>query len=227
MHRPDPFSQEKLSQIELAHLAALYQPQRVAFLYLDELTVYRQPTRAQAYEIAGPPQPLARRSHAADTKTRIVAALDALTGRVIYRQQTRITLACLRALWTDIRAAYPTVDLISIVVDNWPVHDHPEVLVPLQPQDWPWPPRVPANWPTEPRTSIAQERLPIQLLPLPTYASWLNPIEKLWRRLKQEVLHLHRYSAQWEALKRLVTAFLDQFSTNSEDLLHYVGLLPN
>ncbi|MBK9008807.1 MAG: transposase [Anaerolineae bacterium] len=30
-----------------------------------------------------------------------------------------------------------------------------------------------------------------QLTPLlfPTYASWLNPIEKLWKWLKQEVLH--------------------------------------
>jgi len=33
----------------------------------------------------------------------------------------------------------------------------------------------------------------ITLVYLPTYAPWLNPIEKLWRKAYQEVLHLHRF----------------------------------
>jgi transposase len=55
----------------------------------------------------------------------------------------------------------------------------------------------------------------------------LNPIEKLWRWLKQDVLHLHRLSSTWQALKQLVAEFLDQFDQGSNDLLSYVGLLPN
>ncbi|MBK9335612.1 MAG: transposase [Lewinellaceae bacterium] len=33
--------------------------------------------------------------------------------------------------------------------------------------------------------------LPVQLHFLPTYASWLNPIEKVWKMLKQDLVHNH------------------------------------
>jgi hypothetical protein len=226
LHSPDRHYLDKLSRIELARLRAWYDPDRVVLLYLDEFTYYRQPTLAQTYELAGSSQPLAYRSYASDTPARIVGALDAISGRVLYRQQSRITLACLRTFWQDLRNAYPAATIIYVVVDNWPIHYHPDVLAPLQPQAFPWPPTLPASWPTAPRDSIAQDQLPIQLLSLPTYASWLNPIEKLWRWLKQEVLHLHRLSDQWEALKERVTTFLNQFANGSPELLHYVGLLP-
>jgi hypothetical protein len=68
--------------------------------------------------------------------------------------------------------------------------------------------------------------LPIQLVFLPTYASWLNPIEKLWRWLRQDVLHCHRYRQDWLLLKQLVLDFMAQFSSGSATLLPYVGLLP-
>src|SRR5262245_2216982 len=97
---------------------------------------------------------------------------------------------------------------------------------------WPWnrrrvrsPFRV---WPTEPRAAARRKwgelHLPIQLVPLPTYASWLNPIEKLWRKLKQDVLHLHRLADDLPARKARVLAFLARFSDGSLDLLRYVGL---
>jgi transposase len=66
----------------------------------------------------------------------------------------------------------------------------------------------------------------IQMVALPTYAPWLNPIEKLWRKLKQDVLHLHRLSDDWEVLQQRVTTFLEHFAAGSLALLRYVGLLP-
>ena len=51
-----------------------------------------------------------------------------------------------------------------------------------------------------------------------------NPIEKLWRWLRQAVLKLHRLTGEWSALRQRVRAFLDQFATESHALLHYVGL---
>ncbi|MGQ9628589.1 MAG: transposase [Anaerolineae bacterium] len=69
--------------------------------------------------------------------------------------------------------------------------------------------------------------LSIRLLCLPTYASWLNPIEKFWRWLKQDVLHLHRLGEDWQALRQRVAEFLDQFRSGSLYLLKYVSLLPN
>jgi hypothetical protein len=59
---------------------------------------------------------------------------------------------------------------------------------------------------------------------LPTYAPWLNPIEKLWRWLRQDVLKMHRLAAYWPELRRRVNTFLDQFADGSADLLRYVGL---
>jgi transposase len=59
----------------------------------------------------------------------------------------------------------------------------------------------------------------------PTYASWLNPIEKRWRWLKGDVLQQHRLAADWPALRRRVRAFLDQFAAGSPAPLRSVGLL--
>jgi len=66
--------------------------------------------------------------------------------------------------------------------------------------------------------------MPIQLLPLPTYASWTNPQEKVWRHLQQGELHLHRLANQWDQLKERVCNHLDQFKDGSPELLRYVGL---
>ena len=60
---------------------------------------------------------------------------------------------------------------------------------------------------------------------MPTYAPWLNPIEKLWRFLREQVLTMHRLSGDWQALRERVNTFLEQFAEEGQSLLHYVGLL--
>src|SRR5207248_4519881 len=111
------------------------------------------------------------------------------------------------------------------------VHFHPDVLVALEPKPPPFPFPRPKDWPHQPSPAAVKRwadlHLPIQLVPLPTYASWCNPIEKLWRKLKQDVLHLHRLADDLAALRTLVRAFLQQFATGSSDLLRYVGLSDN
>lgn len=226
VHSPDQEYDEKLSLIELMRLRAFYDPERYTFLYLDELTYYRQPSLAQAYEATGKIQPLARRSHHSNTHFRVLGAINALTGQLSYRQRSRTGISCLSEFWYDIHNDYPQAETIYVVVDNWPVHFHPDVLAPLQEQNFPFPPTLPANWPTEPSQKTAKDELPIQLLCLPTYASWLNPIEKLWRWLKQDILHLHRLSDTWSELRQRVDEFLAVFSHGSSELLKYVGLLP-
>lgn len=64
-----------------------------------------------------------------------------------------------------------------------------------------WPAHRPKTWPTEPTSQAQWLDLLIELLMLPTYASWTNPIEKLWRKLKQEELHLHRFQDEWSGLR--------------------------
>lgn len=226
IHSPDSNYRAKCDLIEQCRLRAWYAPDRYAFLYLDEVTFYRQPSLSDTYALPTE-QPLAYRSQRSDASARVLGALNALTGAVHYRQRTRITTTTLRDFWFDLRQAHPTVETLYVVVDNWPVHFHPEVLAPLQPQRFPFPPTLPASWSSLATRSSRQEALPIQLLCLPTYASWLNPIEKLWRWLRQDRLHLHRLADDWDTLKQSVTSFLDQFAHGSDALLQYVGLLPN
>ena len=67
----------------------------------------------------------------------------------------------------------------------------------------------------------------VVLVPLPTYASWLNPIEKLWGYSRQSVTHLHRWADDRAGLKQQLGLFFDQFAQGSLPLLHRVGLLPD
>ena len=226
VHSPDPNYDEKLGLIELMRLRAFYDQEHYIFLYLDELTYYRQPTLARAYETTGKTQPLAQRSYRSNTHFRVLGAVNALTGQLSYRQRSRTNISCMSEFWYDIRHDYPDAKTIYIVVDNWPVHFHPDVLAPLQAQNFPFPPTLPVNWPTAPSSKARMDNLPIQLLCLPTYASWLNPIEKLWRWLKQDIIHLHRLSDAWLELRQRVDEFLTNFTHGSLELLRYVGLLP-
>ena len=137
-----------------------------------------------------------------NTRGRLITALDVCTGRVLYRQRAHIDLVQLTGFMGDIRAAYPDAHTIYVVQDNWHnVHFHPDQI------------------------AVAQ-RLGIQLVSLPVYAPWLNPVEKLGRKLRQDIIHLHRLSDEWDALKERVCRFLDQFANGSFLLLRYVGLLP-
>ncbi len=84
-----------------------------------------------------------------------------------------------------------------------PIHTHDDVVEALR-SEWP---QVEPVW-------------------LPTYAPWLNPIEKLWRWLRWDVLKLHRLAGGLAGrLRSRVNQFLGQFAVGSHDLLRYVGLL--
>ncbi len=226
LHSPDPNYAAKVAYLQECWQRLLVEPERYVLLYLDEFAFERQPTLACAYEARGRPSPLARFSYRSNTQCRGLGALNALSGAVLYCQRSHITTSVLSAFYATITTAYPQAEVIYVAQDNWPVHVHPDGVARLQPQTSPFWPRVPDNWPCEPSRRAVRDTLPIQLVFLPTYAPWLNPIEKLWRWVRQEVLHLHRLSDAWEQLKQRVADFIAQFAYPSEALLRYVGLLP-
>ncbi|MDQ3706885.1 MAG: transposase [Chloroflexota bacterium] len=195
---------------------------------MDQVTTYRQPTLAAAYEDKGQVQPLAHRSYHSDTLTRIVASLEHTSGRVVYLRASKIGTGQLVEFYRKLRRSYPGAERIYVVQDNWPVHVHPDVLVALEAQTTRWLRATPPTWPTTPSAAATRKwghlQLPIQAVPLPTYASWLNPIEKLWRWLKQEVLHLHTLADDLALLRATIDHFLDRFALGSYQLLRYVGL---
>lgn len=223
LHSPDPAYREKLARLATIRTHVETRPLGAVFLYLDEVTYYRQPSLASGYAPAGRAEPHAERSVRSNTTTRVIAALDAQTGRVVARQRTTIDVPALVRFYRALVDAYPG-RRIYLALDNWPVHFHPDVLAALEPQTAPFPVLRPRSWPTEPSPRAQRLNLPIQLVPLPTYSPWANPIEKLWRWLKQDILHLHRLADDLPALRALVLAFLARFQDGSIDLLRYVGL---
>lgn len=196
-------------------------------MYLDEVGYERQPSLAADYTAGGRTHaPLAQRSHRKNTVCRGLGTLNALNGQVTYLQYARITTLRLVQGYTHLAAVYPHAETIFVVQDNWPVHNHPDVLAALQPQRYPFsPPRSPA-WTHLYAAPLPTGSLPIQMVFLPTYSPWLNPIEKLWRWLKQHLIHLHRYADSFDVLKQHVLDFMRQFEHGSASLLRYVGLLP-
>lgn len=227
LHSPDVHYQEKMTEIEACLALARAEPERYTFLYLDEMSFYRHPTLSWDYAPTGSTLPLAQRSHRSNTSARILGAMNAITGQVTYFIRSATPMATFRMFYHHVHSLYPQAERIFIAQDNWPLHDHPDVTVILEEQEFTWRPNKPANWPSEPRSALKPADLPIQLLFVPTYAPWTNPIEKLWRWLRQEILHLHRQSDDWPQLKDRVGKFLDQFSGLSPQLLRYTGLLPN
>jgi hypothetical protein len=241
IHSPDACYPEKRAEAQArVELARAPGPSRIVTCYLDEVTYERQPSLASAYEAVGRDphtghthQPLARLSPRGQTLTRAVGALDVSSGQVVWRQGWKVGIKELVAFYEQLRAAYPDAERLYVIQDNWPVHFHPDVLVALEPQTTPWPPKRPPSWSDDPSPAAVRRwgrlHLPIQLVFLPTYASWLNPIEKLWRWLRQDVLHLHRLADDLVTLREAVATFLDRFAQPGDltaALLRYVGLHP-
>jgi transposase len=202
VHSSDPDYIAKRDAVEACLAQARSTPTKVVTYYLDELSFYVQPIVAQDWHVAGPTQPLAERAHRSNVYHRVLGALNATTGQVVFRMAQKTDIAFICRFLRDLRAQHPDIETLNVVLDNWyQVHNHRDV-----------------------QETAQQER--ITLVYLPTYSPWLNPIEKLWRKAYQEVLHLHRYSRKWPELKERMQTFLEGFSEPSPALLRYVGLLP-
>jgi hypothetical protein len=201
VHSPDPDYPVKAARLRSVWQQVQADPKHLVLLYEDELTYYRCPTGGCDYATAGSDAPRAAQGTGYNTSRRIAGSLDASSGRLICWQRSAFDHQTFLRYLQAVEACYPGAERIYIALDNWPVHFQPDVLAALQ-------------------TSK------ITLLFLPTYAPWLNPIEKVWRKLKQEILHLHRYTSRWKELQERVEQWLIQYDQPSPDLLHYVGLSP-
>jgi len=203
VHSPDPDYLSKRAAVQRCVTHARQRPAQVVTYFLDEFSFYRHPTVASAWFPAGHDQPRAQRSHRSNIYYRVLGALNATSGQVVFRMAKATPVAFICRFLRHLRDTHPDVTDLNVVLDNWyHVHDHPDV---------------------QSAAAAAQ----ITLVYLPTYAPWLNPIEKLWRKAYQEILHLHRDSDRWSELKQRMQTFLEGFNQPSPGLLCYVGLLPN
>ena len=201
-YSPDAEYGAQVAYLEACLREAATQPDEVVLVFLDEMGYYRWPDAARTWGLAAPAAPpTAQAAGPNNQQWRIIGALNALTGQVDYLDGYIVGRAKLITFYQQLARAYPHAQRIYVVQDNWSIHTHPEVLAALDAL-----PQIAPVW-------------------LPTYAPWLNPIEKLWRWLREAVLKLHRLADAWAVLRQRVNAFLDQFADGSHDLLRYVGLL--
>ena len=197
---PDPFYWLKWQQVLAAYQDAVSHPTEAVLLFQDELTYYRRPVLRTMWQQSGQRNRTLRHRPGGNTRARLTIALQAITGQVLYRQRATIGRKELGDFYGQIRAAFPQVPRLYLVQDNWPIHKHPYVL-----------------------KAAADQQL--RLLFLPTYASWLNPAEKLFRALRQDVLHNHELGHEFLELRRQVEEWLAPLATGSLRLLWLVGLL--
>lgn len=201
MFSPDPAYTEKRAHLLTCLSQTAHNPEEIILLFMDEMGYYRWPAAAHNWMLAAP-EPVQVAPCADNNKQwRIIGVLNALTGQVNYLDNYIVGRAHVIKMYELIAQLYPDATCIFVVQDNWSIHSHQDVAEAL------------LNWPQ------------IEPVWLPTYAPWLNPIEKLWRWLRQDVLKLHRLADDWPELHCRVNAFLDQFAPGSQELLHYVGLL--
>jgi hypothetical protein len=195
---PAPDYASKVRRLPRCLRAAARHPATVVALFLDEFGSQRWPEVAPPW---GGEAAVAQRA-GNHQQWRTIGALNALTGQVNYLDGNIVGRQQVIHCYSHLDGIYPKkVELIYVIQDNWNMHRHPDVLTALEDS-----PRIKPVW-------------------LPTYAPWLNPIEKLWRWLRQDVLKMHRWVADWPQVKQRVHAFLDQFAHGSPALLRSVGLV--
>lgn len=194
---PDPEYALKRKRLERGLREAVRLPDQVVALFLDEFGFYRWPDPTRDWGAV--PTRATRAGN--NQQWRTVGTLNALTGQVDYLDGYIVGRKQLITFYQQLNQTYRRAERVYVIQDNWSIHRHPDVLAAL------------ADYPR------------LQPLWLPTYAPWLNPIEKLWRWTRQSVLTLHRWVTDWERVKQNVRDFLAQFHAGSQALLRYVGLL--
>jgi transposase len=194
---PDPDYRSKVRHLHRCLRDAARHPDTVGALFLDEFGYHRWPELAPTW---GPEAAVALRA-GNNQQWRTIGALNALTGQVNYLDGYIVGRRQVIQFYAQLNHTYAELDRLYVIQDNWNIHTHPDVLSAVAQY-----PRITPVW-------------------LPTYAPWLNPIEKLWRWLRQDVLKMHRWVEDWPQVKQRVHDFLDQFAQGSPDLLRYVGLV--
>jgi len=193
---PDPDYRSKVRRLHRCLREAARHPERVVALFLDEFGYRRWPEVAPTWGLEAALAPRA----GTNQQWRTIGALNALTGQVSYLDGYIVGRQQVLQFYAQLDRTYPAVERLYVIQDNWNIHTHPEVLAAVARY-----PRIQPVW-------------------LPTYAPWLNPIEKLWRWLRQDILKMHRWVEDWPQVKQLVRDFLAQFAQGSQELLHYVSL---
>ena len=200
-YSPDAASAKKVYHLCDCLRQTARAPDSHLVVFLDEMGYRRWPKAGRVWMQAAPTEvPVAGCGGTNNAQWRVIGALNTMTGQVCYLDNYVVGRAKVIEMYQKLTQVYPQAETLYVVQDNWSIHKHPDVLEALSEL-----PQIEPVW-------------------LPTYAPWLNPIEKLWRWLRQDVLKTHQFGSQGEELRSRVNGFLDRFALGSDTLLRYVGL---
>jgi transposase len=130
---------------------------------------------------------------------KVFGLIDDLTGHFFYQgQEGRLNSAAYIAFLRRVLAQ--TTQPIILIQDGAKYHTSAET-----------------------QAFFAQQTARLQVVQLPTYSPDYNPIEKLWKKIKQQETHLH-YFPTFEALTEKVEQALLKFANIPEEILAICGL---
>ena len=130
---------------------------------------------------------------------KVFGLIDYFTGRLFYQgQEGRLNSAAYIAFLT--RVLEQTTQHIVLIQDGAKYHTSAET-----------------------RAFFARQTARLQVFQLPTYSPDYNPIEKLWKKIKQQETHLH-YFPTFEALTTKVEQALLKFANIPEEILALCSL---
>jgi transposase len=197
---PDPEYAKKGQVIMAAIEHADRCPGSVVVLFQDEASFYRQPSQGWLWAWAGRRQPKLPWSHRKNTLVRLAGCLNAHTGETHYHQAPKISVPELLRSYRKILKEYPHALMTYLIQDNWPVHDHPDV------------------------QQFLADNPRLVVLRLPTYAPRLNPIEKVWRWIRQTLCHAHPFCDDFREFKAHLQAACHEAQTIPETIQRYCGI---
>ena len=131
--------------------------------------------------------------------SKVFGLLDSFTGHFFYQgQDGRLHSAAYMTFLTRVLAQ--TTQPIILMQDGAKYHTSAET-----------------------KAFFAQQTARLQIVQLPTYAPDYNPIEKLWKKIKQQDTHLHSFPT-FEALTEQVEQALLKFTNAPEEILALCSL---
>lgn len=224
---PDPQYQPKADylrgQLEQARA------QNTPLYFWDAMSIqFDHPGQAKCWAQAGSDTARVERTGGKGGKRRfhahILGAMNARSGQVQVTYPKKLDRKAIVRMLESLVQKHGE-EQVHVVLDNAPIHFHQDVLDQLASQEWPFKFKSAPNWAPPEEAARATGELNVQLLPLPTYSPWLNPIEKLWKMLRERVLHLHPWAQDPSKCKRAVKDFFQALAHGFQgELRSYTGL---
>lgn len=205
-HRVDYEAQAAWKNEHFPELVRRAASEGAVILYEDESTFRMWSRNAHSWGEKG--MQLKAEVHMGSVYQKVFGAVELFTGRFHYRRASSLKSVQFVEFLRKIRAFYKG-QKVYLIVDNGTSHKGPEV------------------------KRFLERNPEIELVFLPAYSPNLNPIEKIWKQMKQEHLHNRLFEKKTDfekALGRALRSFkqfyerncslLKSWQTRAKDILH-------